>query len=83
MNEELTNITKIIVNCSKDQLLFFPKIIKKDNIPLGLPNLKINSVTVECKSSIKFLGVRIDKNLTKRVIFTPLKKKLQKKAVPR
>ena len=45
---------------------FFPQIIKKDNIPLRLPNLNINGVTIERESSIKFLGVWIDENLTWR-----------------
>ena len=39
----------------KNQVLFFPQIIKKDNIPLRLPTLNINEFTVECQSSIKFL----------------------------
>ena len=39
---------------------------KKDNIPLRLPNLNINGLTIERESSIKFLGVWIDGNLTWR-----------------
>ena len=39
---------------------------KKDNIPLRLPNLNINGFTIERESSIKFLGVWIDENLTWR-----------------
>ena len=39
---------------------------KKDNIPLRLPNLNINGFTIERESSRKFLGVRIDENLTWR-----------------
>ena len=42
---------------------FFHKSSKKDNIPLRLPNLNINGVTIERESSIKFLGVWIDENL--------------------
>ena len=53
----------------KKHLLFFPQIIQKkkeDNIPLRLPNVNINGLTVERESSVNFLGVRIDENLTWR-----------------
>ena len=46
--------------------VFFPQIIKKDNIPLRLADLNINVLTVERESPIKCLGVRIDENLTCR-----------------
>ena len=48
----------------KRPIILFPQIIKKDNIPLRIPNLTINGLTVERESSIKFLGVWIDENLT-------------------
>ena len=43
--------------------MFLQQIIKKDIIPLWLPNLNINGLIVERESSIKFLGVWIDENL--------------------
>ena len=46
--------------------ILFSTNIKKYNIRLRLPNLNINSFTVERESSIKFLGVWIDENLTWR-----------------
>ena len=44
--------------------IFSPPQIIKNNIPLQLPNLNINGLTVELESLIKFLGMRIDENLT-------------------
>ena len=44
-------------------IIFFHKSSKKD-ISQRLPNMNINGFSVECKSSIKLLGVWIDKNQT-------------------
>ena len=57
------NANKLSLNVKKTKYSFFPQIIKKDNVPLRLPNLNINGLTVERESSIKFLGVWIDENL--------------------
>ena len=48
----------------KPCILFFHKSSKKNNIRLRLPNLNIEGLTVERESSIKFLRVWIDENLT-------------------
>ena len=67
MNKELTNVSnwfnanKLSLNVKKIKFSFFHKSSKKDNIPLRLPNLNINGFTIERESSIKFLGVWIDK----------------------
>ena len=72
MNKELTNVSdwfnanKLSLNVKKAKYSFFHKSSKTDNIRRRLPNLNINELTVECESSIKFLGVWIDKNLTWR-----------------
>ena len=72
MNKELTNVSnwfnanKLSLNVKKTKFSFFHKSLKKDNIPLRLPNLNINGFTIERESSIKFLGVWIDENLTWR-----------------
>ena len=72
MNKELTNVSnwfnanKLSLNVKKTKFSFFHKSSKKDNIPLRLPNLNINGFTIERESSIKFLGVWIDENLTWR-----------------
>ena len=70
MNKVLTNVSncfnanKLPLSAKKTKYSFFHKSSKKDNIPLRLPNLNINGLTVERESSIKFLGVWIDENLT-------------------
>ena len=72
MNKKLTNVSnwfnanKLSLNVKKTKFSFFHKSSKKDNIPLRLPNLNINGFTIERESSIKFLGVWIDENLTWR-----------------
>ena len=72
MNKELTNVSnwfnanKLSLNVKKTKFSFFHKSSKKDNIPLRLPDLNINGLTIERESSIKFLGVWIDENLTWR-----------------
>ena len=70
MNKELMNVSnwfnanKLSLNVKK--FSFFHKSSTKDNIPLRLPNLNINWFTTERESSINFLGVWIDENLTWR-----------------
>ena len=72
MNKELTNVSdwfnanKLSLNFKKTKCSFFHKLSKINNIPLWLPNLVINGLTVEHEFSIKFLGVWIDENLTWR-----------------
>ena len=60
------NANKLSLSVKKTKYSFFRKSSKKDNIPLRLPNLNINGLTVERESSIQFLGVWIDENLTWR-----------------
>ena len=70
MNKKLTNVSNwfnanmLSLNVKKTNYSFFNKSSKKDNIPLQLPNLNINGLTVERESSIKFLGVWVDESLT-------------------
>ena len=62
-NEELTNVTnwfntnKIFLNVIKNKYLSFHKTSKKDNIPLRLPNIKMNGLSIEREPSVKFLQV--------------------------
>ena len=65
MNKELSNISNCL-NAKKLWLNVQKTSIHSDNISLQLPNLHINVLTVERESSIKFLGVRIDENLTRK-----------------
>ena len=70
VNKELANVSnwfnanKLSLNVKKAKFSFFHKSSKKDNIPLRLPNPNINGFTIGRESSIKFLGVWIDENLT-------------------
>lgn len=62
-NEELTNVTnwfntnKIFLNVIKNKYFSFHKTSKKDNIPLRLPNIKMNGLSIEREPSVKFLQV--------------------------
>ena len=61
MNEELTNVTnwfntnKLFLNVIKNKYFSFHKTSRKDNIPLRLPNIKINGLSIEREPSVKFL----------------------------
>ena len=72
MNKELANVNdwfnanKLSLNVKKTKYSFSHKSSKKDNNPLRLPNLNTNGLTVEDDSSIKFLRIWIDENLTWR-----------------
>ena len=56
-------------------ILIFHKTPKKDNIP----NLKINGLTVEHESSLKFPGVLINENLSWRDHMDNVKNEIAKK----
>ena len=60
------NANKLSLHVKRTNYSFFHKSSEKDNIPLRLQNLNINGFTVERESSITFLGVWIDENLTWR-----------------
>ena len=87
MNKELINVrnwfnaNKLSLNVKKAFIVFstnYPKKKKEDNIPLRLPNVNINGLTVERESSVNFLGVRIDENLTWRDHMHTVKCKIAK-----
>ena len=69
-NDELEKISqwfkanKISLNEGKTKFTLFHKPRDKDNLPLQLPNLKINNNEIKRSSSIKLLGVLVDENLT-------------------
>ena len=70
VNEELTNINewfmsnKLSLNTSKTHYSFFHKLSKKDDIPLKLPLVYIKDCEIKRNTSVKFLGVMVDENLT-------------------
>ena len=69
-NNELEKIlqwfkaNKLSLNEGKTTFTLFHKPCDKDNLPLQLPNVKINNNEIERSSSVKLLGVLVDENLT-------------------
>ena len=55
---------KISLNQSKTKFTLIYKSWDNDNLGLKLPILKINNFEIKRSSSIKFLGIMADKNLT-------------------
>ena len=55
---------KLSLNESKTKFTLFHKSWDKDNLPLKLPILKINTFEIKITTSIKFLGMMADENLT-------------------
>ena len=70
MNEELKrfqtwfNANKLSLNVSKTKYSFFHPLSFTDNIPLLLPKLKINNTCITRETTMKFLGVLLDENMT-------------------
>ena len=52
------------LNEIKTKFTLFHKSWDKDNLPLKLPILKINRFKIKRTTSIKFLGILVDENLT-------------------
>ena len=52
------------LNTDKTKYTFFHKLSKTVHIPLVLQQLKINNKYIERETSIKFLGIILDQNLT-------------------
>ena len=84
MNTELTKLNnwfsanKLSLNETKTVYSFFHPLNKSDTIPLILPSLKINNHTIKRETSIKFLGVIIDENITWRNHINYLSNKISK-----
>ena len=70
VNKELASINtwfqanKLSLNASKTKYVFFHKLRAGKNLPINLPQLKINETEIKREHSLKFLGVMIDENLT-------------------
>ena len=83
-NDELEKISqwfkanKLSLNDGKNKFTLFRKPHDKDNLPLQLPNLKINNNEIKRSSSIKFLRVLVDENLTWIDHITLVENKLSK-----
>ena len=79
ISEFVTNKgNKFSLNEGKTKFTLFHKPRDKDNLPLQLPNLKINNNEIKRSSSIKFLGVLVDENLTWIDHITLVENKLSK-----
>ena len=63
-NDELEKISQWFRVKEKTKFTLFHKPRNNDNLPLQLPNLRINNYKIKKSSSIKFLGVLADENLT-------------------
>ena len=72
MNRELQNINewfisnKLSLNVKKTNIFIFHKASKRDDLPLVLPKLFINNQVIKRQSSVKFLGILLDENLSRK-----------------
>ena len=69
---------RLSLNVKKTKCTLFHKKSVRDNIPLKLPDLKIANNSIERTTSIKFLGVMIDENITWEDHIHTIEKKLAK-----
>ena len=76
-NRKLQNINewfisnKLSLNVKKARLSIFHKASRRDDLPLALPKLFINNnyQVIKRQSSIKFLGILLDENLSRKEHF--------------
>ena len=84
VNHELEKISlwfianRLSLNVEKTKYTLFHKKSVRDNIPLKLPDLKIANNSIERTTSIKFLGIMIDENITWEDHIHTIEKKLAK-----
>ena len=84
VNKELQKLgdwftsNKLSLNTKKTKYIFFHKNSIKECIPLKLPDLHIFNKTIERTSSIKFLGVMLDGQITWNDHIKTIGKKLAK-----
>ena len=70
---------KLSHNAGKTKYLFFDQSSACDSIPLGLPTKTFNSIEIKRESSVKFLGVIIDENITWNKDIELVENKISKK----
>ena len=69
VNSELEKVSqwfkanKLSINIKKTKFTLFHKNSSKDDIPVKLPALMVDSNNIERKSSIKFLGIMLDEHI--------------------
>ena len=70
MNRELQSIdgwfflNKLSLNVRKTKFSIFHKLSRSDDLPFALPNLFIDNQVIKRQSSMKFLGILLDENLS-------------------
>ena len=69
---------RLSLNVKKTKCTLFHKKSVRDNIPLKLPDLKIGNNSIERTTSVRFLGVLIDENITSEDHIHTEEKKLPK-----
>ena len=84
VNDDLNRIkewfhaNKLSINVSKTKYTLFHSANKKDKIPLELPLLKIDNNKIERETSIKFLGVILDENISWKKHIETVENKISK-----
>ena len=63
-NSNLASSKQTFLKLSKTKFTLFLKSWDKDNLPIKLPILKINNFEIKRTSSIKFLGIDVDGNIS-------------------
>ena len=70
MNRELQNINecfisnKLSLNIEKTKFSLFHRASRRNDLLLVLPKLSVNNQIIQRQSSIKFLGILLDENLS-------------------
>jgi hypothetical protein len=84
VNNEFLNLAewfkanKLSLNLNKTKYTFFHRLHDKENIPLKLPDLYIGNSKILRESSLKFLGVILDENVTWREHIRTIEDKISK-----
>ena len=84
VNMELEKISewfkanKLSLNIKKTNYTLFHKNSTKDDLPLKLPDLKIVNSVLKRQTSIKFLGVMLDENISWKEHTKTVENKLSK-----
>ena len=85
VNRQLNKIwfkaNKLSLIEGKTKYTFFHKFRQKDNIPLKLPTLAFNGKVIKRTTLIKFLGVLLDENLSRKNHISVVEKKVSKNII--
>ena len=73
----MLNANKLSLNISKTKYSFFHSKAYPNLIPLQVPSLKINNMTIKRENTMKVLGILFDENLTWKQHINYIEKKTQ------